>query len=273
VDLSMKEIIGCWCDGSPASNCRIRKSDGKVFLGKTTRLFEPDNFGECGAYGDPTIVPENSCDFESCATPPPSACSRADTCTVLPCNTPEFDSNGCKRSVCSNDSDCSATERCVFTPCQNSTACGYGPDGVCQCGVPEPCHPGYFCSPTAEYGPRGDWTAVEFDEVLLGGGPTHTWRLTSVGRMTMSSGVAPAPPTTRIATVSQSDLSQITDVIDGPELRRSLRDGMNCGMPPTDVNTTMKLELTTGTLDTDVTTCAYSGDNPAARIFGFVRGY
>src|SRR5690348_12874661 len=43
--------------------------------------------------------------FANCTNPPPSSCSRKDTCAELHCGSVEFDDAGCARSSCKSDSD------------------------------------------------------------------------------------------------------------------------------------------------------------------------
>jgi hypothetical protein len=264
-------VLGCYCAGNPdaPSNCHVRKSDGSIWLGEFTSP-DPNAFDNC------TSLPADlhACDFSTCDVPPPSWCSRADTCAVLPCDTLEFDSNGCKRPECTSDTDCASTDRCVFEQCRSTSSCAYIPDGTCQCGGPDPCINARFCNPIADYGPRGQWTALEFTQASgpcpTPDGCTSTWRLTPDGHLAMTKSGTPST-----ATVDAGQLETIVMFIDGPELRRSLRDGFQCDQPPTDVGWQLKLELSTETLQKDVTGCLTTGPsgNIPQQVFDYIKNY
>jgi hypothetical protein len=274
VDVSKKEILGCFCPGLPDlpyPTCHIRKSDGSAWLGELTSFNDPNAFENCTG---PTFNNYHSCDFSSCAQPPPSWCSREDTCKSIGCGSLEFDSNGCKRPECTSDTDCSNTDRCVFVQCRSTSACAYLPDGTCQCGGADPCINAHFCNSTADYGPGGQWTALEFTKASgpcpTPGGCTSTWRLTPDGHLAMSKDGTPST-----ATVDAGQLETIVMFIDGPELRPALRDGFQCDQPPTDVGWQVKLELSTQTLQQDATGCLTTGPagNIAQQVFDYIKNY
>lgn len=273
VDVSQKEVLGCFCPGQQELQvpiCRTTPSDHVMWYGAFTSLTDPAGFEACSA----PPVEIHACDFSSCAVPPPSLCNRTDTCKVLQCDNLEFDANGCKRTECTSDSDCSNTDRCVFEQCRSTSACAYTGDGTCQCGGPDPCINAHFCNATADYGPRGDWTALEFSQ---GSGPcppnadcTSTWRLTPDGHLAISKFGTPST-----ATVDAGVLQTIVGFIDGPDLRRALRDGFQCDPPPTDVGWSVKLELSTSTLQNDATGCLTTGPsgNVAQQVFDYLKNY
>jgi hypothetical protein len=281
VDTSKKEILGCYCPGAPnmpGLPCHVRKSDGSVWLGEFTSLADPGAFDSCASLpADPY-----ECDFTGCLSflqppnpsPPPSWCSLEDTCKSLGCGSLEFDANGCKRPECTSDADCSSADRCIHVACRNTMACTYSADGNCLCGGPTPCFEAQFCNPTAETGPRGDWTALEFTQASgpcpTPGGCTSTWRLTPDGSLAMSKDGTPST-----ATVDAADLTAIVAFINGPELRPALRDGFQCDPPPTDVGWQVKLELSTQTLQQDATGCLTTGPagNIAQQVFDYVKKY
>lgn len=274
VDVSKKEILGCFCPGLPDLPypiCHIRKSDGSTWLGEFTSFDDPNAFENCSG---PTFNNFRSCDFSSCETAPQSWCSREDTCKSLGCGSLEFDTNGCRRRDCTSDADCSATDRCVFEQCRSTSSCAYLGDGTCQCGGPDPCINARFCNPTADYGPGGQWTALEFTQASgpcpTPGGCTSTWRLTPDGNLAISKNGIPST-----ATVDAGQLQTIIGFIDGPELRRALRDGLQCDPPPTDVGWQLKLELSTQTLQQDATGCMTTGPsgNIAQQIFDYIKNY
>lgn len=156
-----------------------------------------------------------------------------------------------------------------------SVSCLAGSDGSCHCidllkGYP----PQRRCNATDEYGPRGVWIALTFEQdsgpCPSGTSCTSTWRLTPDGALTMSKLGVPSA-----ATVDAPTLGIIRDYIDGSELRGSLRDGFQCDPPPTDVGWTMNLELSSGTLQGDVTGCITTGPtgNLAAKTFQELAAY
>jgi hypothetical protein len=274
VDLARKELLGCFCANQtdlPAPQCRIRSSDQTIFLGEITSLVDPGAYGDCPGS---MFLDFHACDFSSCVTAPPSWCNREDTCKSIRCGSVEFESNGCMRTMCSSDADCTSTDRCVFLNCESTSSCAYSGDGTCACGGPLPCIHAHFCNATDGAGPRGDWTALEFDQ---GSGPcppgqdcTATWRLTPDGHLAMSKF-----GTVSSATVDSLLLDAIVGIIDGPDLRSSLRDGFTCDPPPTDVGWSMKLELSTGPLQNDVTGCLTTGPdgNLAKQVFDYLKNY
>jgi hypothetical protein len=273
VDTSFKQVLGCYCPGLPdlpIVPCHVKKSDGSIWLGEISTLADPGAFDTC-----PSMPSDlHGCDFLSCNVPPPSWCSREDTCQSLGCGSLEFDSNGCRRPECTSDADCSSTDRCVFEQCRSTSSCSYTGDGTCQCGGPDPCINAHFCNPTADYGPGGQWTALEFTQASgpcpTPGGCTSTWRLTPDGNLAISRNGTPST-----ATVDASQLQTIVGFIDGPDLRRALRDGLQCDQPPTDVGWQLKLELGAQTLQQDATGCMTTGPtgNIAQQIFDYIKNY
>src|SRR5262249_5761505 len=149
VDVSQKEVLGCFCQGQQELQgpfCRTQPGDPVMWFGSFTSLNDPASFEACS----PPPMEGHACDFSSCAVPPPSLCSRADTCAALTCNTLEFDANGCKRTECKSDSDCADTDRCVFEQCRSTSACAYTGDGKCQCSGTDPCISAWFCNSTTD---------------------------------------------------------------------------------------------------------------------------
>jgi hypothetical protein len=286
IDQTKKEIIGCYCPGAPqlpGNPCHVRKSDGSTWwFGEFTSFNDPSAFETCEM--GPIAFSLYSCDFSSCrtfftnpptgSTPPPSWCSREDTCKALGCGSLEFDENGCKRLDCTSDSDCPNTERCVYVTCRNSGSCAYVHDGTCQCAGPASCLTGRVCNLTSAVGPRGDWTALEFISASgpcpTPGGCTSTWRLTPDGNVAISKEGTPST-----ATMDAVALDSLRAIIDGPELRRDLRDGFTCDQPPTDINWQVKLELATETLQRDATGCLTTGPdgNIARQAFDYFRNF
>jgi hypothetical protein len=130
------------------------------------------------------------------------------------------------------------------------------------------------CNSTAEYGPGGAWSALELDS---GSGPcppgtdcTSSYRLTPDGQLVMSKFGTPST-----ATVDTITLADVRRIIDGPELRKDLRDGFQCGPPPTDIGWSIKLELPSGGMQSDVTGCILTGPdgNVAQQLYNYLKAY
>jgi len=70
-------------------------------------------------------------------------------------------------------------------------------------------------------------------------------------------------------------LGSIRALIDGPEFRRDLRDGLQCDQPPTDISWQVKLELPTETLQRDATGCLTTGPdgNIARQVFDYFKNF
>jgi hypothetical protein len=205
-------------------------------------------------------------DFSSCERPPPSSCGLSETCAHLECGGLEFDEHGCRRAPCTTDADCQVGDRCTSLQCVDPTVCTF--DQRCSCATIFDCSPGLVCNSTAVVGPRGDWKTLE---VRRASGPcppgatcTSWWRIGSDGILTVS--CQPTVSCTPVpSNITVGDLDALRVLVDGPSLRIALRDGIPCDAPPTDIGVTIRLELSTETLERDVTGCVLSG--PASNVF------
>jgi hypothetical protein len=214
------------------------------------------NAGAGGSGGD---------DFAECAQPPPSSCSRAETCAHLDCGGPEFDENGCARAACKADADCGADERCTDVMCITHGGCDTDM-GSCMCAFLADCGQGDFCNPVASAGPRGDWVTLEITKTSgpcpTAGACTSHWRVGPDGHVTGDdAGV------TVDAKLDPFELMQMKYVANGVELRKGLRDGMSCFQDTVfDLSVSLKLTLSTGDYTKDVSGCI-SGDGSIASAF------
>jgi hypothetical protein len=117
------------------------------------------------------------------------------------------------------------------------------------------------------------WVSFKIDE---GWGPCPTadgcasqWLVTPDGMvMTNKSGVGSQ------AQMSASDLSALEAILVSPAFQTGMRQGFSCGPPPTDVGVTFSLNLPSGPVSQEVTSCVFSGTtNPAASAHELVSKY
>lgn len=267
--------VACECgDASVAyPGCHRRRSDGTVWYFGADRLADPSAWEDCNE--EQNQAASFACDFNTCDRPPLSTCRPPDMCEVRDCGGLEYDENGCHRAGCQTDGNCTESERCVALPCVDSSACAYAAtSGICQCGGPAICLSGNTCNPVSAVGPRGEWQRFE---VHQGAGPcapgescTWTWTVTPDGRVDFDKNGM-----TGSAVLSDNDQMDLERLIDGPELRVALRDGIQCDGPPTDVGVDLRLVLPMQTLDREATGCAISGPegNILQRVFQLVTAY
>jgi hypothetical protein len=198
-------------------------------------------------------------------------CSRSDFCDIADCGGLYIDENGCRRIDCQSDVDCAVDERCTslvigpYTGLLNNF-CGYAsPDGTCWCPpTSPPPQVVTWCDPETIAGPRGDFQQLDIVEATGPCPPGETcsssWTITPDGHVDFSkNGVIGS------ANLSTADRDLVLQEVDSPELRVGLRDGPTCDPPPTDVGVTFRLQLSTETLERDVTGCAISG--PSGNVF------
>jgi len=128
---------------------------------------------------------------------------------------------------------------------------------------------GQFCNPVDVVGSRGDWQRL----VLVSGvgcattNPCPQRTVTPDGEVTITD--AGVESTTTMDVVS---LSRLDTIIRGPELLPALVSGFECGNPPPGGTAKITLELSSETLEQDVTACIFGGPdgNLAEQIFGLV---
>jgi hypothetical protein len=273
-DLGSSLPIACSCDNDGnlvADRCRKRVSDGSLWFMGGRYLTEQQEWTECSAEDLPNG--EVSCVFAGCQSPPASMCSVADTCALRGCDTPELDAQGCRRPACAADDECPSDERCMVVDCSNTSRCFVWPGGVCDCNETEvSCIRGKLCNSVETYGPRGEWLDLSISEQVgpcpfdssdgSDGGSTSdcriTWTLTPDGRVVTATG---GEQTVKQALLSDAELRYL---VDGPELRKVLRDGIKCEPGALDVFVRLELSTTEGTLERDINGCL---GGPANNIF------
>lgn len=152
VDTARGTTVGCACDGAgDQSVCRYRIGDGTLWLLPNGPLSNQEEWTTCSVEEKARV--SFSCDFESCALPPPSTCDRADTCELIGCGGTQFAADGCGRPACKKDEDCASDERCVALPAKLTSFCSYSSAGTCECAGGTSALPGAFCNPISDVGP------------------------------------------------------------------------------------------------------------------------
>jgi hypothetical protein len=148
LDLGASEVLGCSCGeiGPVAIGtvCRRRVSDGAVFSVPNRELVEAAEFEDCSDADRESMA--ISCDFSSCASPPPSSCSLSETCSLINCGNSIFDENGCHRPNCEGPEDCAANEECVEVSFSPPIECNTS-SGQCRCGTLLGTTTASFCNP------------------------------------------------------------------------------------------------------------------------------
>lgn len=267
--------VACDCGGrgTPPNQCHRRKSDGTAWLFGINEFANPAEWEPCTA--DQERASTFSCDFLECPIPPVSSCGYSTLCDVADCGGFQLDENGCQRTTCESDSDCATTERCVTVPCPENRTCDLlATSGFCECTILEICGFPNRCHSTVDAGPRGEWQRFEVIQSAGPCAPDETcrweWRVTPDGGVSFDKNGTPGT-----ATLSAQDLDILQNTIAGPELRVALRDGIRCDGPPTDVGVTLRLVLSTQTLEREATGCTISGPagNVLQRMFQLVINY
>ncbi len=266
--LDQPTALGCQCTAAFGSYCRRRVSDGKLFVAPDGEFEDPSAWLPCTAEESTRF--RASCDFAACENPPASYCTLEQTCSSRGCDTPQYDAVGCLKTECMDDSACASDERCVELQVIDLSACSQGSDGACNCGGANIALPGAFCNATAEFGPRGAWQSLLLTEdngLCVPGACYKSWNVMPDGMMfTQKAGVA------AMVQLSAEQLSTLEYLIDGPELRRDLRDH-DCGTVEDGV-ATLSLTLENQVLDRDIAGCLYSGyDGAIPQVYDFLQGF
>ncbi len=259
--------LGCQCTEAYGSFCRHRVSDGKLFVVPDGEFEDPSAWQQCDAEENTRFT--SSCDFADCAIRPASFCTLEQTCADRGCDNLQYDESGCDKPECSDDSACAADERCVKLGGIDTSVCS-PLDGSCGCGGPAIALPGAFCNPTAEVGPGGAWQGLLLTEdngLCSPGSCYKSWNAMPDGSLvTQNAGVA------GMVQLTPDELSTLVYLIDGPELRRDLRD-RDCGTVEDGI-VTLRLTLDGQVLERDVTGCVYFGDqNVFQQIYDFLQNY
>ena len=260
VDRSERKMLACDCEAAAAfSRCIRDVTDDRLWVvhasddAVASRQFERCTFDEL-----PRV--EHACEFEHCAHPPLSICTPEATCRDRGCDNLEYFVDGCRRAPCSDDSACANDERCVQLECTSTSACTMqGLEETCGCGGPGACIAGGACTGVYSAGPRGAWQLLE----LIEGStmcPAETclsvYQLAANGALIVKLGTEDPDPKT--VSVAERDLTEIRMLIDGPELRRQLRDGFECqlnGRMVADSFGTLRLQLEDQTLERPIERC------------------
>ena len=272
VDASTRTAVACTCDaleGAPGP-CRRRIADGTEWAFYSVSLEDEASWEQCPAVDWETNM--HSCDFATCAEPPRSTCGRDDTCAQKGCDTPEYDAQGCFRTTCTTDAQCTSGDRCVYIGCGDTFSCVYSSALTCGCGGPLPCIFSFRCNSIAKYGPGGDWVALEFQRTTgpcpaNDGSCLTTWRVTPDGTVAISRGGVPQGDKVL------GDPQPLQQLVAGEDLRPALRDGIACDPSPTDIGIVLRLELSDQTLERDATGCILVGptDNVFQQAFDWVK--
>ncbi len=263
VDLDRAEEVACQC-GEPAllGVCRTRASDDSMWM-------VPDGvFDDNSAWGPCMTDISSSCDFASCENRPSSVCSVEDTCRAQGCGNLQFFPDGCVRTECQTDDDCSTEERCVQLSSLGHAFCSYSSEGICNCSGPTIDLSGAFCNPTNEVGPGGEWqelNVVDDCSMCVDSVNDFEWHVTADGNIAVLKEGAESS-----ATLSPDDLAALELLIDGPELRSALlHPDPNCVVEDRDI--TIELALPDRTLQATVTGCLE--DNGYQSVLEIVQKY
>ncbi len=269
--------VACDCSDAPATEpatCHKRNSDDTAWAFAAKNLLDPNAWRPCTAFEEDAA--SISCLFLHCERMPRSLCSLGDLCKVIDCGGPEFDEEACHRKTCFSDDDCASDERCVFVvlepyPCAPDSA-----NGQCLCATPPPgpSLTGNFCNPIATAGQRGSWTQVEVE--LFEGTPSCTLGCTSFWHIGPDGGLAAMRNGEPVSsTLGTDDLLALKLIVDGPEFRPALRDGIACGPEPTETVVTFRMRFGSATIERVATGCAISGPtgNVFERLYNLVEQY
>lgn len=253
--------VGCLPAGNYAqvvTRCYRRVADGTAWLVPAWGVIEnSDEWAECTA--NQRAASLFGCNFAACEHPPPSSCSTAETCKQVGCGGFEFDESGCARPDCDGDEDCPGDQRCATVGCSFGSSCTAEPGGPCLCSGVLACIPRSHCTDVTQTGPRGDWVELQVTRTNYECGDDP--RCSSWYRVAADGGVAAVRDGQPISSaLSPADLGELRALIDGPELRAALRDGLDCGWEVQDADVVMRLTLSTGALERDVAGCVEPRD-------------
>lgn len=253
--------VACECSGEyPATTpqCRLRRWDHSAWFFAAEQLANPDEWGECSE--KQKSASSVSCDFQDCVIPPPTTCGAIDWCDEVDCGGLRYDERGCARPSCDSDSDCKDDERCIRNNCAVSTECSAFSADHCECLSLESCGYGNACNPVATVGPRGEWLRLEMNQRMAVDCPPdqtcgRIWTFTPDGDFTHNENGA-----ITYLSMSQDSLEQLEQMINGPELRVALRDGIECGPALDGSSVSILLELEGQKLERDVSDCILGPD-------------
>jgi len=151
--------------------------------------------------------------------------------------------------------------------------CAYAGDALCDCTGPLSCVSGRPCVPVALAGPRGQWFSLQVEErgraCDAGVDCQRVWTFEAEEVVRDFDRARDLPQ-------AQWVLSFVLDpIIEGPEFRLAMADGIECPEPPPGFAASVTLELSTGSLTRDVTGCVTGSrvNNVFSRIFDSLRAH
>jgi hypothetical protein len=197
-----------------------------------------------------------------------TGCRLAVACSNLDCGGVSVDEDACLRPECAGDDDCASDERCTPLPESSFAECLPSTD-VCLC----PQLPPYsdMCTPTRLVGPRGAWSSLTVTETqftVLTERIFHPDGRVEINRSDSFDGSS----SMMTAQLSAKDLSELEQLSNGPGLRPLLSDPAPCE-PTEDFELDVRLELTTTTLQKDVTACPAPGEAIVDGLLELARRY
>lgn len=278
-DCGAERVCGLPCVGDHCATADAGTRDGGNFPNN-------DAASDLDAHSDRGVPPSTANDAEdaACTTSDGSSCYRpaclsaystctlADTCAVANCGGFTFDESGCVRAKCQSDADCSPDERCALVS-PDDMSCYEGDAGECICVTSQVYFLDWRCEPESIAGPRGEFQQLEIVEAASFTGSTgiSSWTVTPDGHVEFSkNGVAGSA---ELTSLDHEDV--LNPLVEGSALRVAMRDGIQCDPPPTDIEVTFRLQLSTQTLEHDETGCALVGpdNNVFSQLYQLVKRY
>jgi hypothetical protein len=218
--------------------------------------------------------------FAMCNVPTSLNCSIADNCAYVTCGGVKYDGRSCPRAVCTADTDCKGTERCVSDgTCSSGVSCSYQ-NGVCSCADDDVCKlDAAYCNPIATVGPRGDWVSLTFSRDLKCNSLScqRSWTVFADGALSITQfpiSDAGMVGNTGGPHLSDADLRNLKVIVDGPSLRAALHDGLPCESEADSSGAyTASLRLSTMTVSgVDVSGCV-PGDDVFNDVYDILNRY
>jgi hypothetical protein len=229
-DTDCKGVSGArGCDGG-----YCRNENGDKIASSNQSLATP----ACGA-----------CDADSCAAP--GTCSLASACKTVDCGSALVDDQACIRPSCTADTDCPDDERCTFDWWSKKYNC-VQQGSSCKCDAGHGLFPMNVCSPTSLVGPRGAWQKLVITETVIGMATERTF--TPDGGVTVHGPDDQGNVTTSTKQLSTEDLDQLTQYLNGSQLRPALAVDPQCPITK-ELDVVVQLVLDTTTLEQNVAGC------------------
>lgn len=200
--------------------------------------------GECRVEESTGIddSPDPACTACSTECLYPGSCNLSAVCADGACNSALSDENACLRPSCASDADCPDDERCLSDFLSRRYECQQAGD-TCECEIGLSLSPVKVCSPVELVGPRGTWQTISVEESVIG--DVTTWEASPDGSLTVERSGDSDTPGTSTAQLDPADLEELSQLIDGPELRLQLESGASCE-PPKSKDDMVRLVLDSG---------------------------